>query len=79
MLLCARVPAGAYPYMDDSREYHWASPDVDAAAFQMSKLYRDPQLGEPLGKSGQQLIRERYSMAALQRRYLSRLTELGWI
>jgi glycosyltransferase involved in cell wall biosynthesis len=74
-----RVPSGAYPYTDDSREYYWASPDIDAAAFQMRKLYADPRLGERLGKSGRQLIRERYSMAALQRRYLSRLAELGWL
>jgi glycosyltransferase involved in cell wall biosynthesis len=74
-----RVPSGAYPYMDDSREYYWAAPDIDAAAFQMRKLYQDPRLGERLGDSGRQLIRERYSMDALQRRYLHRLTELGWL
>lgn len=74
-----RVPAGAYPYVDDSREYYWASPDIDSAADQMRKLYADRALGERLGKAGRQLIRERYSMAALQRRYLSRLAELGWL
>jgi glycosyltransferase involved in cell wall biosynthesis len=73
-----RVPPGAYPYMDDEREYHWASPDLDAAAFHMHTLAQNPQVGERLGKAGRQLIRERYSMSALQHRYLTRLAELGW-
>ena len=55
------VPPGAYPYMDDSRQYHWASPDVDAAAFQMRSLYENPQAGKRLGESGRQRIRELYS------------------
>jgi glycosyltransferase involved in cell wall biosynthesis len=74
-----RVPPGAYPYMDDSREYQWASPEIDAAAFHMRRLYKDPGIGELFGNAGSQLIRERYSMAALQRRYLSRLAELDWL
>jgi glycosyltransferase involved in cell wall biosynthesis len=74
-----RVPEGAYPYVDDSREYYWASPDIDSAALEMQKLYTDRALGERLGRAGRQLIRERYSMAALQRCYLSRLAELGWL
>jgi glycosyltransferase involved in cell wall biosynthesis len=74
-----RVPAGAYPYIDDSREYYWAAPDIDIAAFQMRRLYQDPRLGERLGDSGRRLIREHYSLAALQLRYLRRLTELGWL
>jgi glycosyltransferase involved in cell wall biosynthesis len=73
------VPQGAYPYMDDDREYHWASPDIDAAVSHMRTLFRSPHLGQRLGEAGRHLIRERYSMAALQRRYLRRLEELGWL
>jgi glycosyltransferase involved in cell wall biosynthesis len=74
-----RVPQGAYPYMDDSRQYYWASPDVDDAASQMRRLYEAPRDGERLGQCGRQLIRDHYSVEALQRRYLARLTELGWL
>jgi glycosyltransferase involved in cell wall biosynthesis len=73
-----RVPAGAYPYMDADREYHWACPDIDVAAKHMRTLAQNPQRGVQLGKAGRQLIREQYSMPALQRRYLKRLAELGW-
>jgi glycosyltransferase involved in cell wall biosynthesis len=74
-----RVPQGAYPYMDESREYYWASPDIDRAAFLMRQVYESPQSGERIGQSGRQLILERYSLAALQRRYVARLSELGWL
>ena len=74
-----QVAPGAYPYMDADRQYFWASPDVDAAAFQMRRLYEHPEIGVDLGRKGQQLIRERYSVEALQTRYVGRLAELGWI
>jgi Glycosyl transferases group 1 len=74
-----RVPQGAYPYMDAAREYYWASPDIDAAAFQMRRLYENPEIGVRLGRRGQQLIREQYSVEALGRRYVGRLAELGWL
>ena len=73
-----RVPRGAYPYMDDSREYYWAAPDIDHAALQMRRLYDHPQIGEQTGQSGRRFILENYSLEALRRRYLARLTELGW-
>jgi len=74
-----RVPPGAYPYMDADREYWWASPDIDVAAAHMRRLSQDPREGERLGTQGRELIRERYSVEALQRRYLNRLAELGFI
>jgi len=74
-----RVPPGAYPYMDREREYYWAAPDVDDAAQQMRRLYEDRELGRQLGQAGRELMLDRYSVAALQRRYLDRLAELGWI
>jgi glycosyltransferase involved in cell wall biosynthesis len=72
------VPDGAYPYMDTSREYYWASPDIDGAAQQMHTLYRDSELGHQLGQAGRKLILDQYSLEALQRRYAQRLFELGW-
>jgi glycosyltransferase involved in cell wall biosynthesis len=75
----SRVPRGAYPHMDADREYYWASPDIDAAAFQMRRLYENPEVGVGLGHRGQQLIRTQYSAEALERRYAGRLAELGWL
>jgi glycosyltransferase involved in cell wall biosynthesis len=75
----SQVPQDAYPYMDAARQYYWASPDIDAAAFQMRRLYDNPELGVRLGQLGRQLIREKYSVEALQRRYAGRLAELGWL
>ena len=74
-----RVPAGAYPYMDREREYYWAAPDIDDAARHMRRLYEDRELGRELGQAGRELILSRYSVAALQQRYVDRLSELGWI
>jgi glycosyltransferase involved in cell wall biosynthesis len=74
-----RAPHGVYPFMDKSREYYWASPDIDSAARQMSRLYEDRDLGRRLGRAGRELILEQFSAEALQRRYLKRLTELGWL
>jgi glycosyltransferase involved in cell wall biosynthesis len=73
------VPIGAYPYTDKSRQYYWASPDIGHAASHMRRLYEDPTLGERTGQRGHALILERYSVDALRRRYVARLTELGWL
>jgi glycosyltransferase involved in cell wall biosynthesis len=73
-----QVPRGAYPYMDDSREYYWASPDIDHAASQMRQLYLNPKNGEALAQRGREFIVTRYSLEAFQRRCLSRLADLGW-
>jgi glycosyltransferase involved in cell wall biosynthesis len=73
------VPRGAYPYLDDSREYYWASPDIDQAAQQMHQLYANPAIGMQIGDRGRRYILEHYSLDALQRRYLGRLAELGWL
>jgi glycosyltransferase involved in cell wall biosynthesis len=74
-----RVPEGAYPYMDPDREYFWAAPDIESAARQMRRLYDDRDLGKRLGQAGRELILNRYSVAALQRRYVDRLSALGWM
>jgi len=74
-----RVPSGAYPYMDEGREYHWAAPNLAMAADQMRTLYENRTLGKQLGDAGREVIRQRYSVASLQRRYVQRLSELGWL
>ena len=33
--------------MDEARDYYWASPDIEAAARQMRRLYENPQFGKP--------------------------------
>jgi glycosyltransferase involved in cell wall biosynthesis len=74
-----RVPQGAYPYMDEAREYYWASPNIDSAARQMRRVYDNPQVGKRLGERGQKLILKAYSAAALRSRYRRRLSQLGWL
>jgi glycosyltransferase involved in cell wall biosynthesis len=74
-----RVPEGAYPYMDRDRDYYWAAPDLEDAARQMRRLYEDRALSNQLGQAGRELMLERYSVAALQRRYVDRLMALGWM
>ena len=74
-----RVPEGAYPYMDRDRDYYWAAPDLEDAARHMRRLYEDRDLSNELGQSGRELMLERYSVAALQRRYVDRLSALGWM
>jgi glycosyltransferase involved in cell wall biosynthesis len=74
-----RVPQKAYPYMDAARDYYWAAPDVETAARQMRKLYEDRDLGKRLGQAGRALMLDRYSVAALERRYVERLSALGWM
>jgi glycosyltransferase involved in cell wall biosynthesis len=74
-----RVPPGAYPYMDRDRDYYWAAPDIEDAARHMRRLYEDRELGRELGQAGRELILSRYSVAALQQRYVDRLSALGWM
>jgi glycosyltransferase involved in cell wall biosynthesis len=75
----ADVPAGAFPFMDEGRRYQWASPDLDAAAFHMRRLYEDPTTGQRLGESGRRKILDQFSREALRRRFVRRLAELGWL
>jgi glycosyltransferase involved in cell wall biosynthesis len=74
-----RTPAGAYPYMDRDREYYWAAPSVNDAANHMQRLYEDREFGRAIGAAGREFVRDRYSVAALQQRYVDRLSELGWM
>ena len=75
----ADVPAGAFPFLDEGREYQWASPDVAAAAFHMRRLYEDPKIGRRLGEAGRRMILDHFSREALRRRFARRLSELGWL
>jgi glycosyltransferase involved in cell wall biosynthesis len=74
-----RVPQGAYPYMDEARDYYWASPEIEVAARQMRRVYENPQFGKSLGERGQKLILKDYSAEALKSRYRQRLSQLGWL
>jgi glycosyltransferase involved in cell wall biosynthesis len=74
-----RVPKGAYPFMDDDREYYWASPDVDHAAGYLRALYEDPEQGRRLGRAGRQFIGEIYNPRNFQQRCVERLAELNAI
>ena len=73
------VPAGAFPFLDEGREYQWAAPDVDAAAFHMRRLYEDPKIGLRLGAAGRRMILDHFSREALSRRFARRLAEIGWL
>jgi glycosyltransferase involved in cell wall biosynthesis len=73
------VKPGEYPYVDSAGSHFWAQPNVETASRHMRALYQDPQSGMNLGKQGQRLVRDRYSARALSQRYVSRLTELGFV
>lgn len=73
-----RLQADEYPFLDHDREYHWADPDLKAAAECMGQLAFDPGEGERLGLAGRQLILREYSPEALGRRCASRLEQLGF-
>jgi glycosyltransferase involved in cell wall biosynthesis len=73
-----RVQPDEYPYIGN-RVCEWAEPNLDTAARHMSELASDREQGARLGRSGQRLISEKYSMAALGSRYLGRLRILGFV
>ncbi len=75
--LC-EVKKGTYLYMDPHRRYEWAAPNIDTAGEHMRRLYQDPGFGMQLGRNGKRLMAERYTVAALGRRYRARLRELGF-
>ncbi|MBI5683455.1 MAG: glycosyltransferase family 4 protein [Verrucomicrobia bacterium] len=58
------------------RGSEWAEPDVEHAAECMAKLAADPQLCAKLGAQGARDIRERFSAAAVGRRYARRLESI---
>jgi glycosyltransferase involved in cell wall biosynthesis len=72
------VKPGAYPYLDAERSYVWATPDVHAASDHMRRLFKDPAEGLRRGEQGRQVIRAKYSVRALSKRYQARLMELGF-
>lgn len=72
------VPQGAYPYMDEFRQYYWADPDVNHAARYMRMLFEDPHVGQEIGQRGREFMAEHYSVKSLRGRYIRRLAELGW-
>jgi glycosyltransferase involved in cell wall biosynthesis len=59
-----------------ARGTQWAEPDVEHAASCMAKLAADPALGAALGTQAAQDIRERFSAAAIGRRYAQRLESI---
>jgi glycosyltransferase involved in cell wall biosynthesis len=73
-----RVKPDQYPYADADREYFWAEPDLMAAAERMRELAEDRTIGERLGCAGRELISRKFSIAALQSRYMARLRQLGF-
>jgi glycosyltransferase involved in cell wall biosynthesis len=70
---------GTYPYMDAGRTYHWAEPSLEMASKHMRALYESPESGREMGRRARALMREQYSIAALSRRYRSRLSDLGFM
>jgi glycosyltransferase involved in cell wall biosynthesis len=58
------------------RGTEWAYPDVDHAASCMETLSADPQLCAALGAQGARDMRERFSAAAIGRRYAERLDSI---
>lgn len=73
------VEPGQYPYVSGERSHFWAEPNLKTASRHMRMLYENPQAGVELGRSGQALMRDRFSTRALSGRYVARLGELGFV
>ncbi|RJR54606.1 MAG: glycosyltransferase [Desulfobacteraceae bacterium] len=58
------------------RGTEWAEPDVEHAAWCMQRLADDPQMCATLGAQGARDVRERFSAAAVGRRYAQRLDSI---
>ncbi len=58
------------------RGTEWAEPDVEHAAWCMEQLAADPQLCAALGAQAALDVRERFSAAAVGRRYVQRLESI---
>ncbi len=72
------VPRRHFPFLDHDRSYEWAEPNTATAARHMRELYEDRASGVEMGARGQALIRSRYSLDSMARRYRRRLAELGF-
>jgi len=59
-----------------ARGSEWAEPDIEHAASCMEELAADPQLCAALGAQAARDIRERFSSAAIGRRYAQRLESI---
>jgi glycosyltransferase involved in cell wall biosynthesis len=74
-----RVKQNEYPYLDADRIYEWADPDLQVAANCMREMAEDRTQSQHLGRAGRDFIAREYSVAALRRRYLDRLQQLGFV
>lgn len=72
------VPNQHFPFLDPDRSYEWAEPCTATAARHMRELYEDRASGIEMGSRGQALIRSRYSLDSMARRYRRRLAEIGF-
>jgi glycosyltransferase involved in cell wall biosynthesis len=56
---------------------HWAEPDVDHAAWLMSRIFRDAEYRAAIGHRASETIRTQFSPEAAGKRYRDRLIGLG--
>jgi glycosyltransferase involved in cell wall biosynthesis len=73
-----RVKPNEYPYLDADRMYYWADPDLKTAAEHMREVAEDRAQAERLGSAAKDLVSRKYSVAAVGRRYIDRLRQLGF-
>lgn len=67
------VQKGQYPY---ARGQVWAQPDLDQAADQAVKVFRDPVSAREMGQAASREIRTYFSSRAIGLRYRARLEQL---
>jgi glycosyltransferase involved in cell wall biosynthesis len=73
-----RVKPNEYPYLDADRVYRWADPDLNAAAAHMAELAGNRARAAKLGSAAKDLISRKFSLTALNSRYMDRLRHLGF-
>jgi glycosyltransferase involved in cell wall biosynthesis len=65
-----------YPHAAGQR---WADPDLEQAAGYMRRVVSDPAWGAALAKRGRELVEAQHGVAAVGRRYRTRLEKLGFL
>jgi glycosyltransferase involved in cell wall biosynthesis len=67
------VAEGSYP---SSQGQEWAEPDIEHAAYFMSKLIVDENFHENIARAGQRFVKENLNVEVIGRRYAARFNEI---
>jgi glycosyltransferase involved in cell wall biosynthesis len=71
------VPVSKGEYVCDDERFRWADPDIDHAAFHMSRLVRDETLRTRMAERGHRDISQRFSPDRIGALMRKRLVDIG--